>query len=130
MAEDYKGISFPFRIGGRGGIAMSGRNITEQQHIKESVMHLLGTNEFERVMNPFKGLEDLSMLFDFPDEAVKNMAIYKITEFLTLNEPRIEVKEITINTADIGIKETAHVIKVLYAEVATNIISTVEQTIQ
>ena len=129
MERELKGISFPFRIGGRGGVSMSGKNGTVQQHLQENVMQLLGTLEFERVMNPSKGLEDLSIIFDTLDEASKNLAIFKITEFLALNEPRIEIVEIDIVTEKVGIDSYAHICKLRYIEVDTGQEAQVEQIV-
>lgn len=117
MTSEYQGISFPFRIGGRGGVAMSGRTNTEQQHIRECVQVLLGTKEFERVMRPYNGLEELDIFFNDLNETTKNMAIFKINEKLQALEPRITVTSINITPEEQVDRSIAHIVTLDYEEV-------------
>jgi len=114
--EEYQGISFPFRIGGRGGVVMSGRTNTVQQHLKEGLEVLLGTKEFERVMRPLNGLEPLDIFFNDLNGTTKNMAIYKITETIENYEPRVNVINVDIHEEEQVDGSMAHIITINYTE--------------
>lgn len=114
--EEYQGISFPFRISGRGGIATSGRTNTEQQHIRECLSVLLGTMEFERVMRPYNGLEELDIFFNDLNESTKNMAIFKINEKVQEFEPRIVIRDINIVSQTQQDGSIKHIVALAYTE--------------
>lgn len=119
MDNEVRGISFPFRIGGRGGVAVSGQTVSEQQHIKESIMVLVGQIEGERVMNPSIGVEPLDIFFNNFDEATKNIIIFKLREKIALYEPRVEVNDIQIYPQDTTDGGRAYVISIMYTVVDT-----------
>ena len=125
MVNEYQGISFPFRINGRGGVAMSGRTNTEQKHIQESLQVLLGTKEFERVMRPYLGLEELDIFFNDLNETTKNMAIFKINEKVQIYEPRIAVTDIQIVSQEQLDGSIAHIVNLSYTEADTGTLGTV-----
>lgn len=119
MDNDIKGISFPFRIGGRGGIVMSGNTITGQQHRKERLKVLLATRKYERVMRPANGLADLDVFFNDLNETTKNMAIFRITETIEEFEPDITIMDIDIQSEEQLDGAVAHIITITYAEPET-----------
>lgn len=118
MNKEIKGLSYPFRVGGRGGVVMSGRTITEEQHIKECIMTLLGTREWERVMRPGNGIEDLDVFFDDLNETTKAMAAFKIREAITAQEPRVEVRDVTFAEVQTD-NGMGHVVNVAYEVLAS-----------
>lgn len=99
-----KGIAFPFRIGGRGGIAVSKDNQFETPHTSDRLKAFLGTREGQRVMRPTNGLEDFGMLFDHLDPSAYNMVIFKIQAKLREWENNVEITELKIEeeTGDNG----------------------------
>ena len=125
MVTEYKGISFPFRIGGRGGVAMSGKTITGQQHLKEALQILLGTNEFERGMRPYYGLEDLGILFAELNETTKSMVAFKVTEKIQQFEPRVTVVSVNVQEELQIDGSRAYIIDVTYTETDTGNTETV-----
>lgn len=126
MDKDYQGIAFPFRIGGRGGVVMNGRTNTKQQHIEDCLKVLLGTKEFERVMRPYNGLEELDIFFNDLNETTKNMAIFKINEKVQEFEPRVAIVDIDVRSEDQVDGSLAHIVTVTYSEADTGTISTME----
>jgi uncharacterized protein len=114
MDNEVRGISFPFRIGGRGGIVMSGQSAGEQMHIKDGIKQLFSTDISERVMNPFYGLYTLDIFFDNLNESTKSMAIFKIREAVEIWEPRVAVTDVDIATMDLEDGKIAHVITLSY----------------
>jgi uncharacterized protein len=113
MDNEVRGIAFPFRIGGRGGVVMSGRTVEGETHIKEGFLQLLSTQEWERVMTP-RGIPPLDIFFNDLNETTKNMVIFKIEEAVRVYEPRIEILDINIEEDEQVDKSMAHVITVSY----------------
>lgn len=124
MDNEYKGISFPFRIGGRGGVTMSGRTHTIQLHVKECLESLLGQREGERVMRPYNGLEELDIFFNDLNETTKNMAIFKINEKVQQLEPRVAITDIEIYPQDQVDGSIAHIVDITYEETDSGTIGT------
>ena len=126
MANEVKGISFPFRIGGRGGVVLSGENFSEQLHIKESMTQLLGTTVGERHMKADIGLgDDLELFFEDLNETTKNMAIFKINEVVARYEPRVTVTYIDIVREENYPDKEVYVISVSYTINGTGVTDTV-----
>lgn len=93
MQKGYTGISFPFRIGNKGGVVLSSTSRYEVPHIIESIIQILGTVKKERVMEMTFGSDVMSRLFDPNDEILQNLLRYQILDILLTQEPRILVKE-------------------------------------
>ena len=125
MNNEVKGVSFPFRIGGRGGVAMSGSSITGQQHLKENIMSIVGTKEFERVMNPLFGLEDLDIFFADLNESTKSMASFKIREKLSELEDRVEIVNIVITPLTLDDGTQGNIVTIDFVEVDSGNLSSV-----
>jgi hypothetical protein len=105
MAElGYSGLSFPPRIGAKGGWVMTSTDPTDIAHIKESIRQIIGTRIGERVMEPTFGADIPDVVFRSMDITTANLLRFKITEALTKWEPRIQVKNISVT----WVNETGH----------------------
>ena len=119
MSKGYYGISFPFRIGVKGGVAMSGTNINSARHIEESIQQILCTRRGERVLEYHFGSSVSHGLFEPTDVTLTNLIKYEIIEALESLEPRIELKkddikvysEVDINGINRVIAEIPYTIK-------------------
>lgn len=96
----YKGISFPFRIGNKGGIVMSEVNSITATHIEESIEQILLTYRGERSMELHFGSELDTFIFEPNDIATHNLIKYQIVEALKLHEPRITVDKDSITLSE------------------------------
>lgn len=86
----FKGISFPFRIGVKGGVVTSSTSVSDVTHIVESIRQILGTRRFERTME-FHLFSDVdTQIFESNDVSTYTILEYQVKEALKL-EPRIEV---------------------------------------
>ena len=84
-----RGVSFPLRVGNKGGFVMS----SHINHIEESIVQILSTQFYERVMLPEFGSDIDAQIFD-PNEVETHALIrYEIVEALTKYEPRIVIDE-------------------------------------
>lgn len=91
-----RGISFPFRVGNRGGVVMSGVSSTSAPHIDESIEQILLTLKGERVMEHHFGSELDTSIFEPNEVSAHNLIKYQIVEALTKHEPRITVDKDSI----------------------------------
>lgn len=112
----YKGISFPFRIGQKGGVVMSGTSDMEVQHIIESIKQILLTRKGERVNEPEFGADLYHVIFENLDETLLNVLTFKIQDALQRWEPRIEVNDVYIIEQEGGVEVVVEftVIKTLF----------------
>lgn len=108
MDKDVRGISFPFRIGIKGGVVMSNANLQEVEHIEESIEQILCTHLGERVMNYEFGSELDTDIFKMQDTSLYSLLRFQILEALRKHEPRINVEEqhitITQNKSNIEVE--------------------------
>lgn len=94
----FTGISFPFRIGVKGGVVMSTTSVTNSQHIVEAMTQILLTRPKERGMEyHFKSDLDTS-IFEPNDTSLKTLLAYQIEEALKELEDRIVIDHIDITS--------------------------------
>lgn len=89
----YTGLSFPFRLNNRGGIAMSTTTVTAPDHINESIAQIILTQLKERPMELAVGSDIHRSTFSLNDPATHALLRYNIVDALTRLEPRISVSE-------------------------------------
>ena len=109
MAErGFTGISFPFRIGVKGGVVMSSTSSTDVQHIIEAMTQILCTRPMERGMEyHFKSDLD-SSIFEPNDASTRTLLSYQIKEALRELEDRISVDSVDV------VSEGSKIIAVIY----------------
>jgi phage baseplate assembly protein W len=98
----YRGISFPFRFNGRGGVSTSTTSFNNSDHIKESIQQILLTNIGERYMEYGIGSTISSYLFEVADDTTRAMIRSDIIDALTLHEPRITLNDVTVEIVERG----------------------------
>lgn len=116
MAEKgFTGISFPFRIGVRGGVVTSTTDSMDVQHIVEAMTQILCTHPMERCMEYHFKSEIDSNLFEPNDVSMRTLLSYQVTEALRELEDRIEV-----DSVDIVSEETKVIAVINYTVLAYN----------
>lgn len=97
IQKGFTGISFPFRVDGRGGIATSTTSTVDFTHIKESITQILHTQLGERMMELEFGSEVRKHTFQMTDDET-DIAILKfhIQEAIEKFEKRVEINNITV----------------------------------
>lgn len=98
MSSGFKGVSFPFRLGNKGGIVLSTTSYTEVPHIEESIKQILSTRKGERIMEPQFGSLIDTQIFETNDESSHALIKFQIEEALKEQEPRIEVEDIKLTS--------------------------------
>lgn len=99
MAErGFTGISFPFRIGVKGGVVTSSTGVTDVQHIIEAMTQILLTRPMERCMEyHFKSDIDYD-IFEPNDASCRTLIAYQVKEALRELEDRVEVNSVEVET--------------------------------
>lgn len=121
MAQSgFTGISFPFRVTNRGGVAMSTTSKTDPTHIAESIQQIFATNFLERPMEGGEVYSEVdALLFEPNDESLQEVLRVQIVEDLERLEERIEIDEddieFIVDTDDSGIEY-------LFAEITYKIV--------
>jgi phage baseplate assembly protein W len=89
------GLSFPLQVDPQGRIATS----RDEQRVEESIYLILGTKLGERVMLPQFGCGIHDLLFAPNNAATRTRAIDAVRRALVSFEPRIDVLDVSIETA-------------------------------
>ena len=98
MAErGFTGISFPFRIGVKGGVVTSTTGIMDVQHIVEAMTQILHTRPMERCMEYHFKSEIDSNVFEPNDVSIKTLLAYQVKKALAELEDRITVDYASIS---------------------------------
>lgn len=87
-----KGLSFPFRVGNKGGAVVTTADRLNPTHIIESLEQILNTHIGERVMNSF-GSSVSSTIFEPNDTSTHTLLKYEIVEAIREWDERVEVTE-------------------------------------
>lgn len=99
MAEKgFTGISFPFRIGVKGGVVTSTTGVMDVQHIVEAMTQILCTRPMERCMEYHFKSEIDSSLFEPNDVSIKTLLAYQVKQALSELEDRIRVSSVNITS--------------------------------
>lgn len=99
----FRGISFPFRISGTGGITMSSTDVSDVPHIVEAMEQILLTRPRERCMEyHFKSDLDLD-IFEPNDVSAQKLVEHQIRNALQSLEDRIEITNIYVYSKDTSI---------------------------
>ena len=109
----FKGISYPFRVTSRGGVAMSTTSASEATHIQESIEQIFKTGFLERPMegdNVYTSIYPL--LFEPNNPALQEVLRSRMVDDLKRLETRIEVGSSDI---DFEVETDDNGIEILYA---------------
>lgn len=94
MSDEYRGISFPFRIGVKGGVVMSSTNSTDAPHTVESIKQIIGTKPMERIMEYQIKSEVSTYIFDPNDESTRALIAFECKKAIEECDSRVEVVSI------------------------------------
>lgn len=110
--KDFHGISFPFRIGQKGGVVMSSTSVSDATHISESIQQILLTFKYERGMEYHIYSELDTALFEPNDVSALTLVEYQIKDAIKRLEDRVEVTNVDVYSEN----------NVLYADISFNIL--------
>ena len=90
----YTGISFPFRIGVRGGAVMSSTSRHEIPHIEESIVQILGTRPMERWMEYHIFSELDTFIFEPNDRSLHTLLRHQLRQAMR-HDRRVSVRGVS-----------------------------------
>lgn len=85
-----KGISFPFRVGSKGGIVMTKADLHDSTHIEESIQQIIATQVGERAMEII-GSQVSYQVYEPNEEATHTLIKYEIVDAISKYEKRVTV---------------------------------------
>ena len=92
----YTGISFPFRIGVRGGVVMSGTDRHGVPHIEESILQVLGTRPMERWME-YHIFSDLDVFMYEPnDRSLQTLLRHQLVRAMR-HDRRVKIRDVNFD---------------------------------
>ena len=87
------GPSHPFRFHDTLGYTVTSAHA---QHLRESIVQILGTRRGERLMRPTFGSRLHELLFETQDDVLYGLATHYVREALTRWEPRVHVQSVAV----------------------------------
>lgn len=96
----FTGISFPFRIGVRGGVVLSSTSEYDISHIVEAMQQILLTRPLERSMEYHICSDIDTDIFSPNDTSSHTLLKYQINKALTLLEDRVTILNVGITSED------------------------------
>lgn len=88
----FTGISYPFRMNGVGGVAISTTSIDDPTHIAESIIQCLSTGYLERPMEGDKFYSNVDKFtFEVTEDYQLELLKNQIVEDIRRLEPRVSV---------------------------------------
>ena len=92
----YTGISFPFRVGVRGGVVMSSTSRYGIPHIEESIVQILGTRPMERWME-YHIFSDLdTFIFEPNDRSLQTLLRHQLRQAMR-HDRRVSIRRINFS---------------------------------
>lgn len=110
----FTGISFPFRIGVRGGVVTSTTTVQEVPHIIEAMKQILLTRPKERCMEYHFRSDIDADIFEPNDSSTRTLIAYQVKEALRELEDRIEVLSVDVTSRDSSVYATIHFKVLMY----------------
>lgn len=114
MKQGFTGISFPFRVGVKGGVVMSTTNEREVPHIIEAMKQILLTRPKERCMEYHFKSEVDTCIFEPSDQSTYTLLEYQIKEALRDLEDRVEVSSVSVFSKDSALYATIKFVVLAY----------------
>jgi phage baseplate assembly protein W len=95
-----KGLKYPFQFQSvSGGTEVSAATTQEHEHIRESILQILGTRQGERLMNPEFGSRLNDLVFEQNDEVLKGLIRYYVIDAVRKWEKRVEVQSVSFDVS-------------------------------
>jgi phage baseplate assembly protein W len=100
MSFDFlgKGMKYPFRFQSvSGGTDVSAATSREHDHIRESILQILGTRPGERLMNPEFGSRLHDLVFEQNDEILKGLIRHYVIDAIKRWEKRVVITAVSFD---------------------------------
>ena len=126
MSFDFlgKGLKYPFRFQSvSGGAEVSAATTREHEHIRESILQILGTRPGERFMNPEFGSRLKDLVFEQNDEVLKGLIRHYVIDSIKRWEKRIAITGVNFgNTLDSNVLLVYIAYRLIHSQVEGNLV--------
>lgn len=117
MSFDFlgKGLKYPFQFQSvSGGTEVSAVTSREHEHIKQSILQILGTRPGERLMNPEFGSRLNDLVFEQNDEVLKGLIRHYVIEAINRWEKRVKITGFSFDDSDQSIDSNLLRVRIEY----------------
>ena len=117
MSFDFlgKGLRYPFRFQSvSGGTEISTATSREHEHIRESILQILGTRTGERFMNPEFGSRLNDLVFEQNDEVLKGLVRHYVIDAIKRWEKRIIITGVAFEDTEASMNRNFFLVHITY----------------
>ncbi len=117
MSFDFlgKGLKYPFQFQSiSGGTEVSAATSREHDHIRESILQILGTRPGERFMNPEFGSRLNDLVFEQNDEVLQGLVRHYVVDAIKRWEKRVIITGVTFDSAPQNIEDNLLSVRIAY----------------
>lgn len=117
MSFDFlgKGLKYPFRFKSvSGGTEVSAATSREHDHIRESILQILGTRPGERLMNPEFGSRLHDLVFEQNDEVLKGLIRHYVIDAIKRWEKRVIVTAVSFDQSPQNVDHNSLAVRIAY----------------
>lgn len=117
-----KGLKFPFRFqSASGGTEVSAATSLEHDHIRESILQILGTRPGERFMNPEFGSRLHDLVFEQNDEVLKGLIRHYVIDAIKRWEKRVIITGVSFDDAPQNIDRNLRLVRISYRVIQSQV---------
>jgi phage baseplate assembly protein W len=124
MSYDFlgKGLKYPFRFQSvSGGTEVSAATSREHDHIRESILQILGRRPGERLMNPEFGSRLHDLVFEQNDEVLKGLIRHYVIDAIKRWEKRVVITGVTFDDAPQNIDRNLLPVRISYRVIQSQV---------
>jgi len=116
------GLKFPFRFNARsGGADVSTSTVREHEHIRESIIQILGTRPGERFMHPEFGSKLKDLVFEQNDSVLKGLIRHHVIDAIRRWEKRVIVTDVSFDDSSQNTDNHLLLVVISYRVIRANV---------
>lgn len=117
-----KGLAYPFSFQSRsGGTLISTATSLAQEHIRQSILQILGTTPGERLMNPEFGCRIRELIFEQNAAVLKGLFRHYVIEAIERWEKRVVVTGVSFDESESTVCSNGFIARISYRIIQTQI---------
>jgi len=124
MSFDFlsKGLKYPFRFQSiSGGTEVSVAKSREHEHIRESILQILGTRPGERFMNPEFGSKLNDLVFEINDEVLKGLVRHYAIDAIRRWETRVVITGVSFENTSVDTDRNLLLVRIAYRVIQSQV---------
>ena len=124
MSFDFlgKGLKYPYRFQPvSGGTEVSPATSREHEHIRESILQILGTRPGERFMNPEFGSKLNDLVFEQNDVVLKRLFRHFVIDAIKRWEKRVIITDVTFDDTPKNVDRNLLSVRISYKVIQSQV---------